>query len=202
MLKLYGTSMSRAARSLWALEEVGQKYEHVPINVSGDTRKTEFLEINPNGHVPTLEDDGAVIWESMAINLYLAEKYGKAPLWPAGADAHGQAYQWSFFAMTELETHLLAILTNKLFAPPDKRDPKAADRATEAVQAPLKILENHLKDRDYLLGKDFTIADLNVASVLSLANFVRFDFSSLPSVKKWLDACLERPAQKKASSLK
>ena len=72
MIKLYGTAMSRAGRALWALEEVGQKYEHIPISFGGDTRKPEYLKINPNGHIPCLDDNGTIIWESMAINLYLA----------------------------------------------------------------------------------------------------------------------------------
>src|ERR1700730_12282059 len=79
----------------WALEELGLKYEHVPLNTQGDSRKPEYLKVNPKGHVPALEDDGQVFWESMAVNLYLAEEYGKAPLWPSSAADHGHAYQWS-----------------------------------------------------------------------------------------------------------
>ena len=101
MLKLYGTRMSRAARSLWALEELGLKYEHVPLNTQGDSRKREYLKVNPNGHVPALGDDGQVFCESMAVNLYLAEKYGKAPRWPSSVADHSHAYQWSLWAMTE-----------------------------------------------------------------------------------------------------
>lgn len=64
----------------------------------GGTRKPDYLKINPNGHVPTIDDDGTVNWESMAINLYLADKYGKAPMWPAEVQDRGHAYQWSFWA--------------------------------------------------------------------------------------------------------
>lgn len=87
MIKLYGSAMSRAGRSLWALEEVGVNYERVLVGTAGggESRKPEYLKINPNGHVPALDDNGTIIWESMAINLYLAEKYGKSPLWPSTA---------------------------------------------------------------------------------------------------------------------
>src|SRR5215469_1222758 len=101
MIKLYGTSKSRSARSLWALEELGVNYEHVPVEVP-QAKSAENLKRNPNGHIPVLEDDGLILWESMAINLYLAEKYGKAPFWPPAAQ-HGTVYQWSFFGMTEIE---------------------------------------------------------------------------------------------------
>jgi glutathione S-transferase len=109
MLKLYGTRSSRAARSMWALEELGLKYEHVPLSTQGDSRKPEYLKVNPKGHVPALEDDGQVFWESMAVNLYLAEKYGKAPLWPSSVADHGHSYQWSLWAVTETEAHLFTL---------------------------------------------------------------------------------------------
>ncbi len=72
MLKLHGTSKSRSARSLWAIEELGVKYEHVPVEVP-KAKSPENYKLNPNGHIPVLEDDGQVVWESMAINLYLAK---------------------------------------------------------------------------------------------------------------------------------
>lgn len=202
MIKVYGTSQSRAARSLWALEEVGAKYEHVPVNASGESRKPEFLKVNPNGHVPALEDNGLIVWESMAINLYLAEKYGKAPFWPSTVEGHAACYQWSFWAMTEIEPPMLSVLMNRMFLPPDQRDEKAAVKSLAALHAPLAVLDAHLKGREYLLGKDFTIADLNVASVLSLATFISLDFSATPEVGKWLAKCLGRPSSQRAIKLK
>jgi glutathione S-transferase len=202
MTTLYGTSQSRAARSLWALEELGVKYTHVPTSFNGETRTPEFLKINPNGHVPALEDDGEIFWESMAINLHLAEKYGKAPMWPASVTDRGHAYQWSFWAMTEIEPHLLAILMHKLFLPAEQRSEKAVAAASDALKAPLGVLDAHLKGRQYLLANDFTIADLNTASVLSLAAFVQHDISSTPAAKAWYDRCLARPAFQKASAMK
>lgn len=202
MTTLYGTSQSRAPRSLWALEELGVKYEHVPTNAAGDTRKPDFLKINPNGHIPTLEDGGQIFWESMAINLYLAEKYGKAPMWPATVADRGHAAQWSFWAMTEVEPPLMTILGHKLFLPKEQRSEKALADATATLNAPLAVLDAHLKGRQYLLGSDFTIADLNAASVLSLAAFVQHDISSTPTAKAWFEKCVSRPAFQKVSSMK
>lgn len=200
MLKLYGTSKSRSARSLWALEELGVSYEQVPVEVS-KAKSPEHLQRNPNGHIPALEEDGHMYWESMAINLHLAEKYGKAPFWPATAEGHGDCYKWSFFGITEIEPHLMALLTQRLFLPPDQRDEKAAQRAIDALKAPLKVLDDHLKGRDYLLGKDFTVADLNVAAVLSFAMLVKLDMSATPVAQAWLQKCLGRDANKKVRGL-
>src|SRR5271167_3039482 len=144
MLKLYGTSKSRSARSLWALEELGVKYEHVPVEVS-QAKSPDHLKRNPNGHIPVLEDDGLVLFESMAINLYLAEKYGKAPFWPSTVEGHAAVYQWSFWGMTEIEPHLMTILMHKMFLPAEQRSESAVKQATEALKAPLAVLDNQLK---------------------------------------------------------
>lgn len=203
MIKLYGTSMSRAGRCLWALEELGLKYEHVPVNFAdGGTRKPEYLKINPNGHIPALDDNGLIVWESMAIDLYLAEKYGKSPFWPATVEARAGAYQWSFFGMTELEPHLVTILLNRMMYPPEKRSEVAVQQATEALKAPLKVLDTHLKGRDYLLGKDFTIADLNAAAILGISTFVGLDLSATPVAQKWMQKCVGREANQRVRGLK
>ena len=201
MTKLYGTSRSRSARSLWALEELGVKYEHFPIPTT-EAKSAEHLKRNPNGHIPVLEDDGVVVWESMAINLYLAEKYGKSSLWPPELAAHADVYKWSFWAMTEVEPHLIAILRNRVMNPPEQRDEKAAQAAVEALKAPLNVLEGALKGKQYLLGQNFTIADLNVAAVMSWMPMMRLDMSPTPNVQAWLQKCLGREANQKVRGLK
>ncbi len=200
-MKLYGSSRSRAARSLWALEEVGAKYEHDTMP-NTQAKTPEHLKRNPNGHIPVLEDDGHFIWESMAINLYLAEKYGKNGLWPSDALGHAAAYQWSLWAMTECEPHLLTLLMHRVLLPADQRDEKAAQKAADALKAPLKVLDDALKGREYLLGNTFTVADLNVASVLSWAAMMRLDMSATPSAQAWLQKCLGREANAKVRTLK
>ena len=199
MIKLYGSSMSRAGRSLWALEEAGVKFEQVTV---GETRKPEYLNINPNGHVPALDDNGTIIWESMAINLYIAEKYGKAPLWPSTVEGHGACYQWSFWAMTEVETPMINIFLHRLMLPAEQRDEKVALAGIETLKAPFKVLDDQLRKSEYLLGKEFTIADLNVASVMSIVQFLQLDLAATPTAQKWLQRCLERPANQKVRAMK
>jgi len=201
MTKLYGTSRSRSARSLWALEELGVNYEHNPMPTT-DAKSAPHLKLNPNGHVPVLEDEGVVVWESMAINLYLADKYGKNSLWPSDPMGRADVYKWSFFAMTEVEPHLITILRNRVMNAPENRDEKAASAAVEALKAPMNALEESLKGKEYLLGKNFTIADLNVAAVMSWIPMMKLDLSSWPNVAAWLQKCLGRDANKKVRGLK
>jgi glutathione S-transferase len=201
MLKIYGTSMSRTARVLWAAEEVGARYDHVPTPIA-ETKSPAHLKLNPNGHVPVIEDDGLVLWESMAINFYLAAKYGKAPLWPETVQERAQANQWSYWSMLEVESHLVTLLQQRMFLPPDQRNEKIAAAAVETLKAPLKVIEGHLANRDYLLGREFTIGDLNVASVWTIGNMIGFDFSAAPKTKAWLAKCTSRPANQRAAQHK
>ncbi len=197
MIKLYGISRSRAARSLWALEEIGIEYENSPTHFTGDTKKPDFLAINPNGRVPVLVDGDLTLFESMAINLYLAKKYDGG-LQPKTLEDEARAVQWSFWGMTELEAQLIQMLLNTVMLPEAERDPSKIEAAVEALERPLRVLDGALADRAYLLGDSFTIADLNVASVLSLANIVKFDLGGYTNVKRWFNACLSRPAFSRA----
>jgi glutathione S-transferase len=194
MIKLYGVSQSRAMRSLWMLEELGLPYENVKTNFrTGDTRKPDFLRLNPNGHIPVLQDGDVTLWESMAINLYLARRYDKS-LWPKSVADEGRAFQWSLWAMTEAEEPIITALLHRMSLPEEQRDAKKADDAAERFKKPLAVLDGALAGRQYLLGDGFTVADLNVASVVSLAPPADIDLGSASNVQAWLGRCLARPA--------
>jgi glutathione S-transferase len=200
-LKIYGVARSRAFRTLWMAGELGLPYEHVKINFTGDTRRPDYLAINPNGHVPAIDDDGFRLWESMAINLYLAKKYGGGPsgLYPQALEDEARAWQWSFWGMTEVERPALTVLLNRV-GPEDKRD-AAADEAERALAAPLKVLDAAVTATPYLLGDRFTVADLNVASILAWARQARADLTAFPKAESWLKACHDRPAAQTARQL-
>jgi glutathione S-transferase len=199
MIKLYGVPMSRAGRALWMLEELGLPYENVQTHfANGDTQKPDYLKLNPNGHIPTLDDDGTIVWESMAINLYLAMKYGKG-LWPASVADQGHAIQWSFWVMTEVEPPLLQAMMHRAFYPPDQRKPALGDEGEEKLQKPLKVLDAHLASRKHVVGQSYSVADVNLASVLAWAPFAKVDLGKYAHVSRWLGECTSRPAAKKAS---
>jgi glutathione S-transferase len=199
MIKIYGVPMSRAMRVLWALEEVGVPYENVPIHFASDAHSAEYLKINPNGRIPALQDGDVTLFESLAINLYLARKYGPA-LWPKTVADEGRAYQWSLWAMTELEEPVITTLMHRAFLPAEQREPKKADEAAERFKKPLAVLDGALAGRQFLAGSDFTIADLNVASVLSIAPMAGLDLSQAPNAAAWLARCTARPALARAQA--
>jgi glutathione S-transferase len=194
-LKIYGVARSRAARVLWMAKELGLDYEHIKVDfATGDTRRPEHLALNPNGHVPVIDDDGLILWESMAINLYLAKKYDKSGLYPARLQDEARAWQWSFWGMTEVERPLLTALLNRAVYPERERDAAAADQAEKSLAQPLGVLDAILGRTACLLGEQFTVADLNVASILAWARPAQIDVAPFPRVAEWLKNCAERPA--------
>jgi len=199
-LKIYGTPRSRAFRVLWMAKELGLEYEHIPVD-TGSTRTPEYLAVNPNGHIPAIDDDGFVLWESMAVNLYLAKKHARGDLYPIRFEDEALAWQWSFWGMTEIERPLLTALFNRALYPEDKRDAKAADEAEHQLGRPLMVLDNAVAAQPYLLGEHFSIADLNVAGILSWARPARIDLAHVPKMADWLKRCAERPAARAARDL-
>jgi glutathione S-transferase len=193
MLQLYGNVRSRALRCLWMLEEVGEPYELIEKSTrADDLQSADYLRLNPNARIPTLVDGDVVLWESMAINLYLAQKYQG----PMHCDARvlGVAAQWSFWAMLEMETLLLELLEHRAVLPEFARDASKVQRDELLLEKPLTVLDGALRERRHLAGDGFTVADLNVASILAWGKMARLDFSAHPALAKWLDGCLARPA--------
>src|SRR2546425_1978253 len=123
-------------------KELGLDYEHVKVDfATGETRETRMLALNPNGHVPVIDDDGFILWESMAINLYLAKKHSTGTLYPALLEDEARAWQWSFWGMTEVERPVLTALFHRAMLPEDKRDAALADESERQLAAPLRVLD-------------------------------------------------------------
>jgi glutathione S-transferase len=201
-LKIYGTPRSRAFRTLWMAKELGLDYDNIPIDMGkGETRTADYLKINPNGHIPAIDDNGFILWESMAVNLYLAKKHGLGTLYPRSLEDEARVWQWSLWGMTEIERHVLNAMFNRALYPEDKRDAASADESEKAMQHPLGVLDATVAKTPYLVGSNFTVADLNLASILSWARPARIDFGNFPKAADWLSRCAMRPAAKAARDL-
>lgn len=194
MLKLYGSARSRASRALWMLAECGVSYEQEDFSkLEGDAKAAALHRVNPIGKIPALEDGELKLFESMAINLYLAKKYG-GRLWPATDDDQARAIAWSFFCMTELEPRMVQIFFERVVRKENERNAENEKKNWDELQRPLRALEGQLNGRDYVLGSSFTVADLNLASCFTMINAMKFDMSSYPNLQRWLAACYARPA--------
>ena len=204
MLKIYGQPRSRAFRVLWMANELGIKYEHIPVSIMADKPECKepwYVELNPNARVPTIDDDGFVMWESGAINLYLAEKY-KCALFPQTPHGRGRMLQWAFYIANDVEPSLITMFQNRVLFPPEKRNAALADAAEAQLAAKLKLLDEHLAKNIYFGGNAWDMADFMVASVVYTLFAIKYDLSKYPKFGAWLMASIERPAAKEARKLR
>ncbi|MFL5254814.1 MAG: glutathione S-transferase family protein [Rhodopila sp.] len=153
------------------------------------------MRINPNGHIPTIDDGGLVLHESLAINLYLAKRYG-GTLGPANVAEDGQMGMWALWAATEVEPHSLQIQYHRASYPPAERDPRIAQAAVEALRKPFAVLDRKLAETGFLVG-GLTVADINVAEVVRYAMPAPELFEATPALRGWLEACHARSAYRR-----
>lgn len=199
MIRLYGPLNSRAARCLWMLEELAIPYEHVPLDgMSREERRKAIGKVTLTGKAPAMEDGSLKLFESTAINLYLAAKYDDRELWPPTQAQRAYVLQWAFFAMTELEPPIVTMFMQKFVHTGDDHNAAAARAAEQTLTEPLDVLEKKLAKRSHLLSDQFTAADLVCVSVLDMLPMLDFSFEPWPKVHKWVTACRNRPAYQRS----
>lgn len=202
-LKIYGIARSRAIRTLWMTHELGIPYELIEVPPGGDgSRKPEFMAINPNGHVPFVDDDGLVLWESLAINLHLARKHG-GKIAAANLGEDSLAMMWTSWALTELEPAAMQVMLHTFMLPEPDRVPGLKADGLAKVAAPLLVLEGALvKGGGFLVSGRFTVADLNVACCVFYLRMNPEALVDKPAVREWYAAAMARPAAKAAFALR
>lgn len=177
-------------------------YNTKSINFKENEHKsTEFLKVNPNGKIPALIDGEYTIWESMGINFYIADKY-KPQLLGNDPMQRGLVHQWSFWAIADLQAPIIEVFIQLVFVPEEKRDASVIEKAMSKLPALLATLEQELQGRNYLLGDDFSLADLNVASVVSICDKINFSLEQYKNVSQWRNRISERSAFKKYMELR
>ena len=206
MITLYGVYRSRASRPLWLLAECNTPFRHVPViqayrlnqpkaaDAPLNTASPEFLAINPLGQVPALQDDGLLLSESLAITLYIARRHG-GTLGPQSDAETALMEQWALFAATAIEGPALDILTT-LNAPDTPEAQAHIAINAEKLRRPLARLQSHLATHSHLVGDRFTVADINTAECLRLAQGHPTLLAEFPAVDTWLKACQSRLAFK------
>jgi glutathione S-transferase len=181
---------------MWALEELGLAYELEIVRPYQDTRAASLLAVNPNGKIPVLIDGDLVLWESLAINLYLAHQYG-APLWPTAHTEQAIALQWSFWVVTEVEPHLWEMWQARSATRPDEARARIAE---DRLRAALTILDSHLADRNWITDGGFSVADLNLESYIIRARRGGFELTTHTNLWAWIERCEARPARQHVRS--
>lgn len=200
-ITFYYAPRSNADRIYASLEELGVPYEKVKIDIrAGEQKKPEFLAVNPNGKVPTIVLDGAPMFESVAIQIALGERYGvEKGLWPSlGSPEHLSALTWLVWGQVSLGTAVMRYMANTSeYTPRELHHAGQAEIALKEVHTLLAILDAHLATRAYLTGDRFTLADLDLASVFGWAAHVaKLDLAVYPKLTAWLGTIGQRPVMK------
>lgn len=179
------------------LEEAGAAYQLSKLDLlKGEQKKPDYLKLNPNGKVPTLVDDGFVLWESNAILLYLAEKFPTTKLLPIDAHDRARMFQWLLFEQTTFRPPLSFLVRQTRFTPPEQQDAKGIEQAWAEVRVNMGILQSALSGREYI-GGSLSIADLAVLPYVYLAKDLGTDVSSWPRVEAYWQRLSARPSWQK-----
>lgn len=192
-MKLYGFAPTRALRVQWILQELDLDFEYVQVDpTKGELRQPQFLALNPAGKLPVLDDDGFVLSESIAIVLYLAEKYPEKGFLPADLRARAEVYRWLLFTATELEQPIWRMALHTHQYPIEKRLPAEINNARQDFLDMAAVMEKHLETRTVLVGESVTVADFIAAYTLDMASMVHL-LGSLPNLSAYMERIYARP---------
>ncbi len=202
MITLYGMPHTRSFRALWALEEVGAEYQYRVVNLGkGEGSSAELLALNPSGKLPVLTDADLVLTESAAICTYLADCHPDKNLTPGyGTFDRARHNQWCYFVLTELEQPLWTMGKHKFVLPKEYRVREVQKTAGFEFMRAIRILEEGLKGRSFLVGEHFTMADLLAVHTLIWAQAFKIDHGSL-LLDGYRDRIKQREAWQRAQAI-
>jgi glutathione S-transferase len=201
-VKLYYFNPGRAIRPRWVLEEIGAPYELVRVDLAaGEQKRPEYLAINPTGTVPALVDGDLKLFESAAICQYLADKYpGRRLAPPLGTPARGLYYQWIHFAMSSLDPTAITLYHHTTFLPEAERIAAIAEDSRRRLLDALAVLNPTLVGREYIVGEEFSVADVVVASTLAWVHGLGLIAPAQRATADYLARMVARPAYQRANA--
>jgi len=192
-MRLYEFAPTRSIRVRWVLQELGVDFEAIEVNLpSGAHRRPAFLALNPAGKLPVLVDGDLVLTESLAIVLYLAERFPEAGLLPRDLAQRAQAYRWLLFAATELEQPLWRIARHTGLYPEARRLPAEVALASDDFREMARVLDAHMSGREFVVGDRAGIADFVLAYTLDWANEVNL-LAGFDGLRAWMTRMYARP---------
>ena len=199
MLTIWGRKNSvNVQKVLWCCEEIAVEYQR--IDAGGDfgiVKTSQYLSLNPNALVPTIEDDGLVLWESNAIVRYLAAKHATGDLWPDDLKTRAEADQWMDWSSSTFWPALRPLFIGLVRTPTNQRDPQAFEDLRRKTAAALAIVDRHLESRMFLAGDNFTVSDIALGCGVWRWMALPIERPSLPNIQRWFDSLADRPAYKK-----
>ncbi len=199
MLKLWGRINSiNVQKVLWTLAELNVAYERTDAGLQfGVVNEPFYRRMNPNGRVPTIEDDGFVLWESNAIVRYLSAKHGAGTLWSNDPRQRADADRWMDWTTSTVAPALTPVFWGLIRTPPEKRNMASIEAEAEKVGQAFQALEQNLEGRDHVAGKSFTMGDIPLGTFVHRWYALAVKRPKLPRVEAYYERLQERAPYKK-----
>lgn len=196
MLKIWGNDHSSCVQKvIWCAEELGLGFERVDLGgAHGGLDDPEYVALNPNRVIPTIDDDGFILWESNAIVCYLASKYGQGGLYPDDPRARGEAYRWIIWQGGTVRPAMLPLYGQWAVWKPEYRHLAELEDLRRSMLGIWRIVDDHLADRAYVAGDAFTMGDIPIGIMAHWWYLFPIDHGSMANLKAWHDRLCERPA--------
>jgi glutathione S-transferase len=194
MLKIIGRkTSSNVQKVLWVCGELGLPFEREDLGGPfGGNDRPEYRALNPNGRVPTIIDDGFVLWESNSITRYLAARHAYGALYPEDLRVRADGERWMDWQLTIVSPAMVPVFWGLVRTPPEKRDMAAIEEARKKLSGVMGILDAHLKGKKFVTGDAFTVGDIP----LGIAAYRWFNMEMTredhPNLKRWYDRLTER----------
>ena len=194
-MKIWGRANSiNVQKVLWAAEECGIAYERTDVGGAfGGNDQKWYLDMNPNGVVPTIDDDGFILWESNASLRYLAEKYGRGTLWPEDRQVRADADRWMDWATTTFWNALRPVFHQLIRTAPENRNMDLVAQGVEGAAQASTILERYLEGRDFVAGSEFTMGDIPIGQAVYRWYAMDIERPDRPNIRAWYERLGERP---------
>ncbi len=199
MLRIWGRDNSiNVQKVLWCCGEMEVPYERVDAGGSfGVVNTQQYRNLNPNGLVPTIEDDGFVLWESNAIVRYLAAKHSAGTLWPEDLKMRAEADRWMDWQNTTFWPAFRPLFWNLVRTPPDQRDQAAMEESRLKTAEILGYLDAHLRNRSYIVGDTLTMGDIPLGCAIWRWMDLPIERPELANLQRWFEILATRPVYKK-----
>jgi glutathione S-transferase len=199
MLKIWGrTDSSNVQKVLWCCGELELEFERIDLGGKfGGNKDQAYLQMNPNGLVPTLQDGSFVLWESNSIMRYLVDKYGEGKLLPQSTEDRANANRWMDWQLSTLNPAMVPLFWTLIRTPEDKRDPAVVKNALEKTVKAWEIVDSQLARDSYLGGDDFSIGDIPVGVWAYRWFNLPVERPNFQSLSAWYNRLCERPAYQK-----
>jgi glutathione S-transferase len=194
MLRIWGrTNSINVQKVMWAVGELGRPHERIDVGGAfGGLDGAEYRALNANGRIPTIEDDGVVVWESNACVRYLAARYSAGSLWPEDPVARAAADMWMDWQQTTLLTDMTTVFWGLVRTPEAERDHAAIEAAAGRLGGLWRRLDNHLAGRRYVAGDHFTMGDIPVGATCYRYYQLAIERPKLAAIEAWYGRLQER----------